>query len=234
MKPKSAPVLLGILWIAATPAGADWLVTRAGGRVETHGAWQVKGKLVVFALANGSLSSLRLADVDLDASRRASEEAKAKAAEPATPAPEPQKKKLAVLTDKDFKPGAPSAPAGDAAKPGEAAAKPAAAPGGPVVVSSWQKVDLPNGAGLAVVGTLQNTSTDLIVNASVEVQLFNDAGERTATSPGILKTVSIQPNGTTEFRATFPGIFIFTEVKFDPRGLPLTVTPAQETKPQAP
>jgi len=103
-----------------------------------------------------------------------------------------------------------------------------------VVVSSWQKVDLPNGAGLAVVGTLQNTSTDLIVNASVEVQLFNDAGERTATSPGILKTVSIQPNGTTEFRATFPGIFIFTEVKFDPRGLPLTVTPAQETKPQAP
>jgi len=234
MKPKSAPVLLGILWIVASPAGADWLLTRAGGRVETQGAWQVKGKLVVFALPNGSLSSLRLADVDLDASRRASEEAKAHTEGPATAAPEP-KKKLAVLTDKDFKPAAPPAPATDAAKPADAAAaKPAAAPGGPVVVSSWQKVDLPNGAGLAVVGTLQNTSTDLIVNASVEVQLYNDAGERTATSPAILKTVSIQPNGTTEFRATFPGIFIFTEVKFDPRGLPLTVSPAEEKKPQAP
>jgi hypothetical protein len=234
MSAKSASVFLGFLLLAISPAGADWLVTRAGGRVETRGAWQVKGKLVVFTQPNGSLSSLRLADVDLDASRQASEAAKAQAEQPAPAAPEAAKKKRTVLTDKDFKPAAPPAPTADVTvKLAEAAGNPPG-PGGPVVVSSWQKVDLPNGAGLAVVGTLQNTSSDMIVNASVEVQLYNDAGERTATAPAILKTVSIQPNGTTEFRATFPGIFIFTEAKFDPRGLPLAVAPAPEAKPEGP
>src|SRR5262245_62955767 len=87
---------------AAAPAAADWLVPRQGnGRVETKGPWQVKGKLVVFTLPDGKLSSLRLSEVDLDASGRATDEAAAAArATPAAPAPAPRPREAkVVLTD---------------------------------------------------------------------------------------------------------------------------------------
>ncbi|HET9767963.1 MAG TPA: hypothetical protein VFS60_13995, partial [Thermoanaerobaculia bacterium] len=44
---------------AAAPAAADWLVMRDGSRVETKGAWEVRGTLVVLTLPNGTLSSVR-------------------------------------------------------------------------------------------------------------------------------------------------------------------------------
>ena len=78
MKPQPfAKIALALAAILAAgpalPAKADWLVTREGARVETQGAWKVKGKLVVFHTSTGKLSSLRVAEVDLDASRRATE-----------------------------------------------------------------------------------------------------------------------------------------------------------------
>jgi hypothetical protein len=56
---------------AAAPAAADWLVLADGGRVETAGPWEVRGGLVVFTLANGTLSSVRASEVDLPASEAA-------------------------------------------------------------------------------------------------------------------------------------------------------------------
>src|SRR3954449_11180111 len=86
---RIAGVALGLLaWGAAAyaPARADWLVTREGGRVETKGPWQVKGKLVVFARAgDGSLASLRATEVDLDASAKATTEAKIRSEAPVPP-----------------------------------------------------------------------------------------------------------------------------------------------------
>src|SRR4030095_2502949 len=107
MNSKPALGLLIALLAAASPATADWLVTRAGGRVETKGPWRVKGKLVVFDKTDGTLASLRLSEVDLEASRKATADAHAGAAAP--PAPEPPKKKLATLTDADFRKQAPAA-----------------------------------------------------------------------------------------------------------------------------
>ena len=69
--------------VAALPASGDWLVSRDGERIETRGPWTVKRSSVVFTAANGALSSLRLADVDLEASEKATAEAAAE-----TPAPE--------------------------------------------------------------------------------------------------------------------------------------------------
>src|SRR3954451_714505 len=140
-------IVLGLLVLgtAMVPAHADWLVTRDGGRVETKGTWQVKGKLLVFTRAvDGALASLRVAEVDLDASTKATAEAKVKAEAP--PPVETPQKKLAVLTDKDFRKPTPPAETGEATKDG-AAARP-----GRLAVSGWKKLDRPDGDGIAVEG----------------------------------------------------------------------------------
>lgn len=92
---------------AATPAvtRADWLVTREGARVETRGAWEVRGRTVVFTRPEGTLSSMRLGEVDLEASRAATEAAIA----PPPPAPAEDKPRPPVLTltDEDVGRGEP-------------------------------------------------------------------------------------------------------------------------------
>jgi hypothetical protein len=224
--------LLGILGILAggSPAAGDWLLTRAGGRVETKGPWQVKGKLVVFTQADGSLGSLRLAEVDLDASREATGEAQAQAGKPA--APEPPKKKLAVLTDQSFRkpPAVTSAVVAPPDEPEGAQLAPGTA--GPVTVSSWKQADAPQG-GLEIQGTLHNTTDRLVVNASVEVQLYDEDGNSLGRTAGLLSASTIQPWGTIDFRATFSGPYtVFAKVTFEPRGLPLDVGPGGSDEPK--
>ena len=68
----------------------------------------------------------------------------------------------------------------------------------------------------------------MMVNASVEVQLYNEMGDRVGTAPGLLTSTSIQPDGTVEFRANFPGVFTFASAKFDVGGLPLNMTSTQQ------
>ena len=66
-----ARVVAALSLTLAAAAGADVLVLRDGTRLESRGAWQEKGRQVVFTDAGGKLCALRLADVDLDASRAA-------------------------------------------------------------------------------------------------------------------------------------------------------------------
>lgn len=233
---RSTLVLLGILAAmaaAGSPAAGDWLVTRAGGRVETKGPWQVKGKLVVFTQADGSLASLRLTDVDLEASRKATSEATARKEK--TAAPEPPKKKLAVLTDQSFR-KPPAASSATEAPPEEGAQPvPAGTGGGPVTVSAWKRVDTPGSGGVEIQGTLHNTTDSLIVNPSVEVRLYDHAGDSIGSAFGVLSTGTIQPKGTIDFRATLPDAFSFAEVRFEPRGLPLAARAADpQPEEQAP
>lgn len=220
-----------ILGTVALPSRADWLVTRDGGRVETKGGWQTKGKLVVFTrAADGALASLRASEVDLDASAKATAEAKVQAAAP--PPPEPPRKKIAVLTDKDFhKP-----PPVDADTPEKSAAQEKS---GPLAVSDWKKVDSPSGEGISIEGQIHNTTREMMISVSVDVQLFNEAGERVGTAQGLLSATSIQPDATASFRANFPGVFTFKDAKFQVNGQPLTLaappasgdTPADQPPP---
>ena len=234
---------LAALLLASTSSStsADWLVTQSGGRVETKGPWQVKGKLVVFTQADGTLASLRLADVDLPASEQTTaeaQEAKAQQAE-APAAPEPPRKKLAVLTDDTLvrtkkPPAAADEAAGDKDKKDGAdkadKKDQPAKPVGPVSVASWKRVDA-GAKGIEIQGVLQNNSDKIAGNAGVEVQLFNEAGERLGSALGILNLPSIQPKGTTEFRAMFPGVFAFAQVKFETRGVALDLSP-RDRKPE--
>ncbi len=66
-----AAILFALLMPLATarPVSADWLVYRDGTRLETVGEWKIDGKHVVFSLPNGMLSTVKLEELNLDASR---------------------------------------------------------------------------------------------------------------------------------------------------------------------
>lgn len=89
--------------LVASALGADWLVTREGERIETQGPWEVKKGTVVFTLPSGTLSSLRLSAVDLEASEALTAEA-ARPAPPPPPAGPPPP--VLTITDKDIRRGA--------------------------------------------------------------------------------------------------------------------------------
>ena len=225
-----ALTLLAVLVLAAAPASADWLVTLSSGRVETRGPWKIKGKLVVFTQADGSLASLRLADVDLNASEKATAEANRIEAQDLPVTVAAPRNKLAVLTDETLvRVSKEPAPADEAA--GDKDKKDAAAkPSGTVTVATWKRAERTDGNGIEIQGTLQNNTDKIAANAGVEVQLYNEAGQRLAAAPGILNSTSIQPKGTTDFRATFPDVFTYAEVKFQTKGWPLDISPADPPK----
>lgn len=97
-------------WLTASTAAADWLVTRDGERIETRGAWEARGRRVVFTSTSGTLSSIRLSEIDLEASREATARAllaEAPAQEtPPPPAPPPP---ALVITTEDVGEGTPGA-----------------------------------------------------------------------------------------------------------------------------
>ncbi len=99
----------GVLGLSALAADADWLVTRAGERIETEGGWQVKGRMVVFTRPGGTLSSIRLSEVDLDASREATASAAEAASRPAAPPPPPPRRPARVITTEDVGTSVPGA-----------------------------------------------------------------------------------------------------------------------------
>ncbi len=210
----------------AAPAAADWLVTRDGGRVETRGPWKTKGKLVVFTRADGQLSSLRLADVDLAASERATAEAAAKEKEASEvkPPPPPEKKEARwVMTDKDFR-SAPPPPPKDEPKPAGEETDPAGRPRLSVVVESWERRNLPD--GLEIIGTLRNPGEEIVADVGVTVRLFDETGALIATGDGRTATPALGRGEAASFRATFPGVFTYAEAKLDPRGYGLRIKAA--------
>jgi len=88
---------------ASLSAAAETLVMKDGSRVETRGAFEVKGRRIVFQDDQGKLVALRLDEVDLAASEAASRppapSAAAAASVPAAAAP--KKTPILVLTDRD-------------------------------------------------------------------------------------------------------------------------------------
>lgn len=90
---------LALLLLLPAAGQADWLITQDGQRIRTQGPWEVKGRMVVFTSERGTLSSIRLDEVDLEAS----EEFTARAARPAaeTPAEAPQPPSVMILTNED-------------------------------------------------------------------------------------------------------------------------------------
>lgn len=228
---QAAVLALAVLTGTAGPAAADWLVTNEGAKVETQGAWTVKGKLVVFKTADGKLSSLRVADVDLDASRNATEEAVAAEAqadaEPEKPAE--RKKSVRVITDKDVRQAAPAAPGSP-----EAASPPGPTSGPGVVVDTWKQDRDSEDGHVVINGSLQNASGATTVDLQLRVLLYDESGSLMATSQAALGAVALPPGEKIVFRADFPGYFSFATLKFEPTGKRLATRPADQPIPAAP
>ncbi len=218
-----------LLTLAAVPAAADWLVTRQGGRVETRGPWQVKGKLVVFTLPDGKLSSLRLSEIDLDVSRRATAEAAAaaQAPPPAKPPAKPREAKV-VLTDESFRRVAPPAdPAAPAEEKREGEAEKAES--SKLVVASWERVQGPNGH-VVITGTVRNDAPDDALSVAVTVLLYDETGKLMLSGDAVLSSTVLPAGQTGSFRAEFPDVFTFAAVKFEPRGLHILSKPGEPAK----
>jgi hypothetical protein len=227
--------LLTASLLAAAPSSADWLVTREGGQLETKGPWKVDGKRVVFTLPNGTLSSLRLTEVDLEGSRKATVaelEATSEAEKPQAP-PSP-KKSVRVFTDKDFTRVDPPAAAAD---PKAAAAQaPGAVPAAPetpspVQVVDWKQESKPGADKVEVFGTVRNTGQDVATAVNLTVRLFDEQGGLLALEEASLTTRALQPGQTTSFRAVFPGIISFGSTKFEIRSVPLMINPKAGDEP---
>jgi hypothetical protein len=240
MKPQPfMKTVLALALLAAGPASADWLVTREGGRVETKGAWTVKGKLVVFHTAAGKLSSLRVADVDLDASRRVTEEAVAAqaqaAAEPDKPAE--RRKPVRVITDKDVRPASPAPAAEETLAEGEEGGEEAAAPApgpasGPgLVIEEWNQGRDPEQDHVLISGTLQNASSATAANLKLKILIFDETGTLIASSQAALATGALPPGQKTAFKAEFPGYFSFATIKFEPDSRRLVTQPSSDQPP---
>lgn len=218
----SAVALVALLFLpAAWPARADWLVMNDGGRVETDGPWQIKGKLVVFRSPAGRLSSLRLAEIDLGASEaatRAAEEAARKAEQEAAEKKEAtEKKKPAfVITDADVRsvPEPIDTGEGDAAGASSEAEADAS-----LRVTSWDRLEDDPIDGVAIAGVLAHSGTDLRGSIELLVELFDSAGALMVAQPATLSAAVLRPGQQASFRAEFVEIFDFSGIKFTPRSV---------------
>jgi hypothetical protein len=197
--------LLLLCPLLAMPASADWLVGRDGARVETRGSWQVKRSLVVFTSASGVLSSLRLADVDLEASDEATAEAKAAADAPPARVAEPLRRRpVLVLTTEDV--GVAGEPLEEDTRMADERAAGGPAESSPLEVIAWRQTESPAGTGLEISGTVRNDSPSIVTGVAVAVSLFDQDGEPIARRDAFLDAVSIAARATSGFRALFPEV----------------------------
>ena len=224
--------LVAAAGVGATPVAADWLVLHDGAAIETAGAWEVKGRLVVFHRADGSLASMRLSEVDLEQSHRRTVAARAPQREPAVE-PAEEVRAVLVLTDADVRHIAPA----DLIAPNEAEGEAEAAgeesgdsegssegPGerdgraeveGAVRVTGWHTISDIDFAGVKIGGTVQNGSDSVALNVVLTVRLTNENGQTIGTSQAELRQKALEPGTSTIFEAEFSGLYTFVGIDFE-------------------
>jgi hypothetical protein len=220
---------LGLIALIAgsAPLYADWIVTRQGERFEIRGTWQLKGKLVVFTLPSGTLSSMRADRVDLDASKQATALAKKQAeAPPAAAVPaEPKRRAVIVLTDKDFKKAAPPESAAPGAPSGAGKDSPADSPAAKsapsnVEVVAWERAPTSESKanGTELTGTVRNTSQDILTEVGVVAALFDDSGGLIGRFPAVVDRQQLPPAETSKFHLVANGVFAFAAIRWETTG----------------
>ncbi len=228
---NAAVLTLALLTIVAGPLSADWIVTVDGARIETDGPWAEKGKMVVFTNAEGTLMSLRLSEVDLEASRSLTAEMKRPPSAAATPDPA-SRPSVFKLTDADvdhvddaeYFAATAQADAADSAETTGAAEEAI-----PLIdVVAWDRTDAPSGDGLAVRATITNQGQDVAVSIVVNVALYDEEGRLIANNEGQLASSGLAPGQQTDLVANFPGVVDFTAIDFDITQQALKTRPASE------
>ena len=188
------------LMAAALPAAAEVLILRDGGRVVTAGRWTVDGGVVVFTRPDGSLVSIRLKNIDLDASRSNGGEAGLPGMETPSGAPEAparSRRPVLVLTDRDV----PRATSGVAPTDGRLGGTTSGHRASPVEVESW--IEREEAGGMEVVGNLRNRSRAAQRLYGVSVDLRDGDGDMIQSVYVLPKERLLAPGATTAFSARF-------------------------------
>lgn len=196
-------MVAGLLVVGSSMA--DVLVTRDGARIETQGPWEVKGRQVVFTLPNGTLSALRTSEVDLEASRAATDFVPEPevAAEPPKERPEP----VMVLTNKDIPEVFESAGEEGEGQAGGKKSLKSPRDREPVQVVNWKRAA--GSDGLEIRGTLRNTGRTIAANVGLEVQVKDAEGEVAETASAFLQARSLVAGQSTTFRVVLTEVIEF-------------------------
>jgi len=241
---RVAPLLaVWALFALTGPLAADWIVTRDGAIIETRGEWAVQGRIIVFTMKNGALSSLPVTDVDLDGSAAYTvEQRRPKALEVEPKAPEA----VAVLTDDDVGHvnlssilsesgdviqddlGAALGETAEDEGGGEQPATESASSEPPnVIVRSWADRGREDG-GTEVTGTLVNQSENPVNHVELTVDLLDKDGELVSSVAASVGTPFLRAGQETTFTAAFPMVVTFTDFRFKVEGTVIQLGPARE------
>lgn len=210
------------------PAAADWLVTEDGTRVETEGPWEVRDRLVVFKRPDGTFASMRLSDVDLEASERLTREMAEAVREREPKDSEPQRKRevVARLTEADLPPvgsqssgredDRPSPEGGEEGTDGAGESDPEEPESLQIV--TWRELGGPERDGLEFVGDVRNVTENTALGVEVSVILFDQEGEEIVQGDALLTSSALPPGQSAGFRASFPGVFHYARVDLEASG----------------
>jgi hypothetical protein len=193
--------------LLAAGGGADQLVLLDGSILETDGPFEVDSNRVLFTLPNGTLGSLPVSEVDLEATRALA----AAAAEKAAPAPEAiRPKAVLVITDADVghpnlnrvSEQAPSAETADAVA---------------LEVTSWQEnVDLSRGS-VEIVGTIANPTANPATSIAMDVLLYHEDGTLLERRPARFERDFLNPDASMRFEVRFRETLSYDRVDFEIR-----------------
>jgi len=215
------------------PAAADWLVTRDGGRIETDGPWRVENRLGVFKQPDGTFSSVRLSEVDLEASEQLTREMAERARAVETKAAPAPRAVALRLTEKDLPPvgrrGREPQAEGEATGGESGSEADDAGTGESLQIVTWREVSSPDSPGIEFVGNVRNITDRMALGVAVNVVLFDEQGEETRSEGAMLTSPALPPGQAAGFRASFPGVYQYTRVEFRTSGnLVLTSDSARE------
>lgn len=188
---RSTAICFCWLFIGST-VGADVLVTRDGGEIKTRGAWKIKGATVVFTLPNGTLSSIRLDEIDLDKSAVATAREQVPAPPPPAlePGQKPEKKApVMVITDRDVR----KADASPSSSSAAAALR----------VNEWQIETLEGDPAFALVGEVTNGGETSVGNVEITATLWAPDRSSSMAVLAQLEKPTLNPGETSRFRVDF-------------------------------
>jgi hypothetical protein len=191
------------------------LVTREGDAIEIDGPWKVEGKMVTFTLPDGTFSSLRSTQVDLDASQALTAEKAAvdKMPEASTAAPA---KATFVITDADVRHRVPAPAEPEDAEaeetPAAADSKPAVAP---LNITTWEERLVSGETSVEIAGTVRNPGPNPATSINIQVMLYNEEGVLLGRTRAQLDRRVLRPGSSTGFTASFPDVHNYSAVKFD-------------------
>jgi hypothetical protein len=219
-----------LCWLVAAAATADTLVMNDGACLETQGPWTVKGAIVVFTLPNGTLSSVRVREVDLDRSAEATAAARLEAERTTGESEPPPPKAVYEITSETVSRASPEILAAEAASAAGEAAEGEAAEGEAdegqhrlLEVLTWRQAERPDG-GSEILGELRNKTDSTVGQIAVRVLIYG-GGEILSQGYAFLDSPVLGRRGTTSFRMPLEDVYALDDVRFRLEGMEILLRP---------